>query len=363
MRILQVVLVPRLSGAEVLAKGVAIGHQQEGGHDVCITSLMPEHDDFRHISAELRTHGVECIFPSKSLGKAGRLLFLHRAIRAFKPDIIFAHATIPAIYVRLLPTRVPIVWVMHSGANDFANRALLRAERLLSSRVKAVIGVSQKQIDNYVEEIDVEEIGLHPSMIVVPNGVDVSCFTDETLPVAPSVCKQIVQVGRYLPEKNQLRTVEAFTRVARAEPDPRLLLCGVIENLDYYKAGVDMVTALGLKDRVSIEGPQTNVAQNLRGSTVYAMPSNFEAHSVGFLEALASGIPVVANAIPSFTFAANFPSVQLLDTTDIDAYGRRCSRRSRSSAPRAHSMASRCKPRRTAIWRLRDVLNLRVGLS
>lgn len=220
MRILQVILAPRLSGAEVLAKGVAIGHQRSG-HDVCIASLMPEHDDFKHISAELGSHGVICLFPTKNPGKLGRLLFLHRAIRQFKPDIIFAHATIPALYVRALPTRVPIVWVMHSGANDFANRALLRAERLLSSRAKAVIGVSQKNIDNYVQEI-----GLHPSMIVVPNGVDVSRFADDAQPSIPVAAKQIVQVGRYIPEKNQLQTVEAFARV-RAPSRMRDCCCAV----------------------------------------------------------------------------------------------------------------------------------------
>ena len=45
MRILQVILAPRLSGAEVLVKGVAIGHQR-AGHSVCIASLLPQHSDF-----------------------------------------------------------------------------------------------------------------------------------------------------------------------------------------------------------------------------------------------------------------------------------------------------------------------------
>jgi glycosyltransferase involved in cell wall biosynthesis len=308
MRILQVILAPRLSGAEVLAKGVAIGHQRDG-HDVCIASLMPQHSDFEHISAELRSHDVMCLFPTRTHGKVGRLLFLYQAIRAFKPDIIFAHSTIPALYVRALPTRVPIVWVMHSGANDFSNNALLRAERLLSGRAKAVIGVSQKNIDDYVKEV-----GLHPSMIVVPNGVDVSRFTDD-VPATPVAYKQIVQVGRYIPEKNQLQTVEAFARVARADPDARLLLCGVIENLAYHAAVVDLVANLGLKDRVTIDGPQSNVAQILRASAAFAMPSSFEAHSIGFLEALASGIPVVANAIPSLAVAGNLWGVRLLDTS------------------------------------------------
>jgi glycosyltransferase involved in cell wall biosynthesis len=315
MRILQVVLAPRLSGAEVLAKGVAIGHQQ-GGHSVCMASLMPEQNDFEHISAELRAQGVICDFPQRSLGKVGRMLFLHRAIRRFKPDIIFAHATIAALYVRALPTRVPIVWVMHSGANDFANVALQVAERLLSSRAKAVIGVSQKNIDDYVKEIRP-----HPSMIVVPNGVDMSCFANDTEPLPYTGVKQIVQIGRYIPEKNQMQTVQAFARVALADPEARLLLCGVIENLTYHAAIVKLVADLGLEDRVDIVGPQTNVAEILRQSHAFAMPSSFESQGIAFLEALASGIPVVANAIPPFAFANTFPGVKLLDTSDADSYG------------------------------------------
>ncbi len=358
MRILQVILAPRLSGAEVLAKGVSIGHQQSG-HDVCIASLMPEHDDFAHISAELRAQGVACRFPHRNLGKIGRLLFLHRAIRQFKPDVIFAHATIPALYVRALPTRVPIVWVMHSGANDFANNALLYAERLLSGRAKAVIGVSQKNIDEYVKEV-----GSHPSMMVVPNGVDLTRFA-HSADTAPSTgARQIVQIGRYIPEKNQLQTVEAFARVAAADPDVSLLLCGVIENLEYHAAIVKRVEELGLGDRVEIAGPQSNVAEILRNARSFAMPSSFEAHSISFLEALASGIPVVANTIPSFAFAANFPGVELLDTSNPDAYGRALA--ASLSEPRATRPLHGLTLQSTADRYLAiasDVLNPRVRLS
>ena len=45
MRILHLVLAPRLSGAEVLVKDLAI-HQQRGGETVSVAALTPPHDDF-----------------------------------------------------------------------------------------------------------------------------------------------------------------------------------------------------------------------------------------------------------------------------------------------------------------------------
>ncbi len=317
MRILQLVYAPRLSGAEVLAKGIAIDHQRNG-HSVCMTSLLPEQEDFAHIRAELVAEGVTCLFPGRPHGKVGKLLHLYRAISEFRPDIIVAHSTLPAIYVRVLPMRTPIIWVMHSGANDFKNHTLRRAERLLSHRARAIIGVSQKNIDDYMREI-----GRHPSLVVVPNGVDASHFAIDVSLVDPcaNTNHQIVQIGRYTPVKNQLDTIRAFNEVRRTEPDATLLLCGVVEDVAYHTAVRELIAELGLTGCVTVSGPRSNVPAILRASAVFAMPSRFEAQSIGFLEALASGIPVVANRIPSFRFASGFDGVSLVDTTDPEAFG------------------------------------------
>lgn len=331
MRIFQLILAPRLSGAEMLVKGIAIDHQ-ESGHSVCIASLLPPHGDFAFAARELAAHRVTCVFPARRYEKFGRLLFLYRAIRRFKPDVIFAHATIPALYVRALPVLVPIVWVMHSGVNDFQDNRLQRAERLLSLRAKAVIGVSQKNIDEYRSAI-----GRHPALIVVPNGVDAARFrhrepvlgdwgdagtANGVSAVAARGARRIAQIGRYTAEKGQIETVHAFKRVLEVEPDARLLLCGVVEDAGYHAAVRALVDELGLASRVEIKGPQSNVAEILAESSVFAMPSRFEAHSIGFLEALASGIPIVANTIPAFGFAREWPGVQLIETANTEHYAR-----------------------------------------
>jgi glycosyltransferase involved in cell wall biosynthesis len=94
----------------------------------------------------------------------------------------------------------------------------------------------------------------------------------------------------------------------------------VVEDRDYQRAVISLVRELGLADRVVVAGPRSDVASVLSESSVFVMPSRSEAHSVAFLEALASGIPIVASRIPSFAFASGFPGVQLIDTDDVPAY-------------------------------------------
>jgi glycosyltransferase involved in cell wall biosynthesis len=313
MRIVHLVLAPRLSGAEVLAKDLAI-HQQKGGETVAVASLTPAHDDFKALREELVANGVQCLFPERMYGRFGKLWNLYRTIGRYRPDVLFAHATIPAFYARTLPLAVPVVYVMHSATNDFESTLFRRVERLLSRRARAVIAVSPSNIDDYVGAV-----GRHPSMTLIPNGVDMSRFGMRTRTHAPDGA-QIVQIGRYTSVKNQLSTVHAFRQVVEKVPDARLLLCGVIEDPAYHAAVRDLVEKLGLAGHVSLQGPRSDVAELLFASSVFAMPSRSEGHSIAFLEALASGVPVVASTIRPFSFAADFPGVHLCDPDDTQAY-------------------------------------------
>lgn len=319
VRILQVVHAPRLSGAEILAKGLAIQHR-ELGHTVCIASMLPQFADYAHSRSELAAADVHCDFPDSRLGRMGRLIHLWRAIRQFKPDIIIAHATLAALYVRLLPHSAPVVYVMHSGSNDFANPKLKFAERLLSHRAKAVIGVSPQNTVDYLRDV-----GPHPLVRIIPNGVDLPKFQpdgDSALSTDTVCDKQIVQLGRYVKDKGQLETIRAFEAVVQQEPEARLLLCGVIEDTAYYESATNLVQRLNLAARVTLCGPASNVSSILQSSRVFAMPSLMEAHSIGFLEALASGIPIVASQIPAFEFARDFAGVTLIDTKSPAVYAK-----------------------------------------
>ncbi|TDN67440.1 glycosyltransferase family 4 protein [Paraburkholderia sp. BL10I2N1] len=314
MRILHLVWAPRLSGAEVLAKDLAI-HQRNHGDTVGLTSLLPQQDDFAQLRAELETHEIACVFPERMPSNVGKLWHLYKVIRQFKPDVLIAHATIPAFYARALPTRVPVIYVMHSAVNDFERSLFRCVERLLSRRARAVIGVSETSVKEYVATI-----GRHPLMQVIPNGVDTTRFVCTTSAENWSRAPQIVQIGRYNAIKNQLQTVRAFAEVTKRIADVRLLLIGVIEDSAYFAQVQDLVRELGLEDRAIVDGPRSDISRLLSDSSVFAMPSLSEGHSIAFLEALATGIPVVASTIEAFAFARDFPGVQLVDTADTSAY-------------------------------------------
>jgi glycosyltransferase involved in cell wall biosynthesis len=316
MRILHLVLAPRLSGAEVLAKDLAI-HQQKNGEAVGMTALLPPHDDFVVLRAELAAGGVECMFPRRATGSVGKLWHLYRTIRHYRPDVMFAHATIPAFYARALPVDVPVVYVMHSATNDFERSLFRRIEQVLSRRARAVIAVSPANIDDYVAAV-----GRHPSMRLIPNGVDMARFSHGLTIDNAANAAHIVQIGRYTSVKNQLQTVHAFAEVVARVPFARLQLCGVVEDPAYFQAVKDLVEKLGLREHVIVEGPRSDVSDILFKASVFAMPSRSEGHSIGFLEALASGVPVVASDIRPFAFARDFPSVRLVDPEDTQSYAR-----------------------------------------
>lgn len=316
MRILHLVLAPRLSGAEVLAKDLAI-YQQKSGETVGMTALRPQHDDFTQLRAQLDASGVECIFPEHLHKPLGKLWFLYQAVNRYKPDVVFAHATIPAFYARALPISPPVVYVMHSATNDFERGLFKRIERVLSRRARAVIAVSPANIDDYVAAV-----GRHPSMQLIPNGVDMARFAIGLDADPADNNATIVQIGRYTSVKNQLQTVHAFKAALGQVPGARLHLYGVIEDPAYFTAVKDLVAKLGLSASVTVEGPRSDVSDILCKASVFAMPSRSEGHSIAFLEALASGVPIVASNIRPFSFAAEFPAVRLLDPEDTQEYAR-----------------------------------------
>lgn len=102
----------------------------------------------------------------------------------------------------------------------------------------------------------------------------------------------LATVGALIPLKGQALVLEALSHL----PDVTLLLAG--EGPDRNKLGV-MVQQLGLADRVRILGdlPTEQVAQLLAAADVMVLPSRSEGLANVWVEALASGTPIVISDV------------------------------------------------------------------
>lgn len=127
-------------------------------------------------------------------------------------------------------------------------------------------------------------------------GVDVGTF--EAGPVADSP-PQLLAVGRFVEKKAPLLTLLAFAKVLETRPDARLVMVG---KGPLWEGTRQLARAMGLFDEVEIPGVRTSaeVAQLMRSSRAFVQHSvvteenDHEGTPLAVLEAMASGLPVIA---------------------------------------------------------------------
>ncbi len=103
-------------------------------------------------------------------------------------------------------------------------------------------------------------------------------------------------IGHLFPRKGQLYLVEALPEIVAATPGVRLILVGDV-NIHYVDQVKDAACRGGVADRIIWAGQHDNVRPVLEALDVCVLPSLEETLPLTVLEAMASGLPVVATAV------------------------------------------------------------------
>lgn len=130
---------------------------------------------------------------------------------------------------------------------------------------------------------------------VIPNFVSTADFFPATdgscrRALAPADHKILIHVSNFRPVKRVVDVVRIFARVRRATP-ATLVLAGDGPDRDAAEQEVDR---LGLRGDVRFPGKVDRVADLLRGSDLFLLPSQMESFGLSGLEAMACGVPVLA---------------------------------------------------------------------
>jgi sugar transferase (PEP-CTERM/EpsH1 system associated) len=185
---------------------------------------------------------------------------------------------------------------------DGSSLKLQRFRRFFKPFVSRYIPLS-RDLEGYLRE----KIGVPPAaMTQIYNGVDSEKFCPpvngrEALPIADFAkpdCCVVGTVGRMQTVKDQLTLVRAFLQVLKTVPDARKYLRLVLVGDGPLRATAEKLLAEeGALQLAWLAGARHDIPGLLRGLDVFVLPSLAEGISNTILEAMATGLPVVATRV------------------------------------------------------------------
>jgi glycosyltransferase involved in cell wall biosynthesis len=269
------------------------------GHNVGVTCL----EDGGPLAAQLTSGGVDvAVVPTPGLVTNLRAPLLEARFASRALDVLHTHSGTWLKAARAAH-RAGVRRIIHTvhGLHDREPRFSRLLVRAASHYTHAITAVSLPLL----EYMKVRH-GAPQSSMIIANGIDLTRFAP-TRPGArgdretrrrslgvPADGMLIGHIARLAPVKNQSLLLQAFQRVAEQRPEARLVVLGdgpLKEQLD------GQARALGIDDKVRFVGAVADVAPWLSAFDVFVLSSDAEGTSISILEALASGLCVVATAV------------------------------------------------------------------
>jgi glycosyltransferase involved in cell wall biosynthesis len=169
------------------------------------------------------------------------------------------------------------------------SRTAIRLNRLALAGTRRVVAVSE---DTAKRAVEVERLPPE-KLTVIHNGVDLSLYAPPT-ERRPSTRGNLIHVARLSPEKDQLTLLRSAQVLVERCPDFRLQVVGDGPSRRDLEG---MAQALGLGERVIFHGASQDVPALLRAAGMFVLSSRSEGIALTLLEAMATGLPVVATRV------------------------------------------------------------------
>jgi len=259
-------------------------------------------------SRRIRRSDVDFISLSKPPGHGvWQYRKLFKLFRQLRPAVIHSR-NLAALEVQFpawaagVPVRIHGEHGWDVGDVDGSNVTYQRIRRVYKPFVHHYLALSRDS-NKYL----VDKVKISPEKITQAyNGVDTKCFypaRDGPQPILgcpfdPTQHWLIGTVGRMQTVKNQVMLAHAFVRTLALAPElqNRIRLVMVGEG-PLRRCSLSVLEAAGVAHLAWFSGERNDVASIMRGLHAFALPSLAEGISNTILEAMASGLPVVATSV------------------------------------------------------------------
>ena len=237
----------------------------------------------------------------------GAYLRMYRLLKQIKPAIVHTR-NLAAIEYQLPAWLAGVKHRVHGEHGwdvfdpDGNNKKYQQLRRFLSPLIDKFIPLSQ-HLEDYLRK----KVGINPDKIVrICNGVDTKKFYPVSQKTSLPGCDlpfnsefiYIGSVGRMHGVKDQLTLVRAFIRLLEKQPElkanVRLIIIG---DGPLRQQAIHLLESKGVAELAWLPGQRNDIADIMRRLDIFVLPSKAEGISNTILEAMATGLPVVATRV------------------------------------------------------------------
>ena len=271
-------------------------HLDRQRYDIQVACL---YNGEREIAQKIRALGI----PVTDLGMRtkwhwGAFIHLFRLVKKFKPHILHTwmfHANIPGRILGRL-AGVPII------VNGERTMGMEKHWRMYLNHLTGALADRILCVSEHVAQFAREEIGLPAEkLVVIPNGIEMDAFSH--LP-SKEAAREILglpregllvgSIGRSQQVKGFDILIESFQQFASQFHTVHLIFAGSGPEFAALQSQASRWDHLG---QIIFLGNVDDVRPVLAALDIYVQPSRYEGMPNAVLEAMASGLPVVASAV------------------------------------------------------------------
>jgi glycosyltransferase involved in cell wall biosynthesis len=218
------------------------------------------------------------------------------AIRRFRADVVHTHGGTAGVTGRIAAflTGVPAIHTYHGihylhDTGLFRRWAYTAVERALLKVTRKIICVAQKDSDTGKRAGIVDP----RKTVVIVNGIEISEFSGEG-PSHPREVPVIGTIGRLHQQKGHAILLESLAILAK---NGQVFRCRIIGEGELRAHLEDQAATLGLNEAVEFVGGRTDSAAQLSAFDIFVLPSLWEGLPIVLIEAMASGLCIVASRV------------------------------------------------------------------
>lgn len=288
-------------GAQRIVRDLVALHS--GRVEPSVLTLYPVSQE---VLSELHALGVRHAALKTVPPRAGEVSrFLHQY------DVAHVHL-FPSLYLSTLISG-PKLFTEHNTWNRRMETETFRSvERFVYRRYDRVVCISEA-----TERALLRWLGPGgPPTTVIPNGIRLDRFRGEVRPL-PEGHVTFVMVARFVPQKDQATVIRALARLPERA---RLVLVG---DGPLRSHAEELARSLGVEGRIRFlpPVPADEMPGLLRNADIYVQSSHWEGFGLVAVEAMASGLPVVASRVPGLSEVVG-PSMPQFDPGDDSGLAR-----------------------------------------